>query len=76
MNELSILVDGAYQHLPDRDDLYKNKQKYDAVKKAISTYNLKQESIDQGLVETTLDEFLTLSTVFGIDATLAANPNT
>lgn len=76
MSDLSTLVDAAYQHLPDRADLYANKQRYDAVKKAISTYNLKRELIDRGIVENTLRTFLEQADVFKIEATVDATPRT
>jgi hypothetical protein len=76
MANLSTLVDAAYQHLPDREDLYANKQRYDAVKKAISIYNLKRELIDRGNVENTLSTFLDQPDVFVIDATIDATPRT
>ncbi len=47
MSELTILIDGAYDHMPDRGDLYLNKQLYDTVKKAIADYNLHREIIDR-----------------------------
>lgn len=46
MNELTILVDGAYDHLPDRADMYANQQLYDRVKTAIADYNLHRAEID------------------------------
>lgn len=76
MNELSLLIDGAYQHLPDRGDMYQNKQNYDAVKKAISTYNLKREMIDRGIVENTVRTFLEQPKTFAIEANLDATPRT
>jgi len=76
MTELSILVDGAYQHLPDRDNLYENKQRYDAVKKAISAYNSKQATIDQGNVENTVRDFLERASTFTIDVDMDATPQT
>jgi len=74
MNELSILVDGAYQHLPDRADLYANKQRYDAVKNAITTYNSRQELIDRGIVENAVRAFIEQPDVFRIEATPDVNP--
>jgi len=76
MNQLSILVDGAYQHLPDRADLYANRQRYDAVKKAIATYNSKRALIDRGVVENTLRTFIEQPDVFKIDAIPDATPRT
>jgi len=38
IRELEILLDGAYDHLPDRAQLYENKQLYDAAKKALYDY--------------------------------------
>ena len=75
MTDLSVLVDGAYQHLPDRDNLYANKQRYDAVKKAIAAYNLKRELIDRGVVETTLEIFINQPDVFKVHATPVATPS-
>jgi len=76
MSELSMLVDGAYDHLPDRADLYKNKQLYDAVKKAITDYNLHQEMIDRGILQSALRNFLEQSTVYLLKSQPEATPRT
>lgn len=57
MNELSMLVDGAYDHLPDRADLYGNKQLYDEVKQDIKDYNLYQTIIYRGVLQTAIKRF-------------------
>jgi len=75
MNELTVLVDGAYDHLPDRADKYVNKQLYDKVKKAIADYNLHREEIDRGILENEIDRFIEQSEVFSIQGTVSATPN-
>ena len=75
MNELTVLVDGAYDHLPDRADKYINKQLYDKVKKAIADYNLHREEIDRGILENEIDRFIEQSEVFSIQGTVSATPN-
>ena len=72
--ELNVLVDGAYDHLPDRADKYVNKQLYDRVKKAISDYDLHREEIDRGILENAIDAFLEQSQTFSIQGTIAATP--
>lgn len=57
-SELNVLIDGAYDHLPDRADKYVNKQLYDKVKKAITDYDLHREEIDRGILENAVDAFL------------------
>ncbi len=76
MSELSMLVDGAYDHIPDRADLYQNKQLYDAVKKAIADYNLNQEIIDRGILQTSLRNFLEQARVYIIKSQPDATPRT
>lgn len=72
--ELNVLIDGAYDHLPDRADKYVNRQLYDRVKKAISDYDLHREEIDRGILENAIDAFLEQSQTFSIQGTIAATP--
>lgn len=72
--ELSILVDGAYDHLPDRADIYVNRQLYDQVKKAIADYDLHREEIDRGLLENAINAFLEQAKTFSIQGQIGANP--
>ena len=72
--ELNVLVDGAFDHLPDRADKYVNKQLYDRVKKAIADYDLHREEIDRGILENALDAFLEQAQVFAIQGTISATP--
>lgn len=58
MRDLSLFVDGAFDHMPDRSEFYKNKQLYDAVKQAIKDYNERKEIIDRGILQTALRNFL------------------
>jgi hypothetical protein len=76
MSELSMLVDGAYDHLPDRADLYQNKQLYDALKKAIADYNLNREIIDRGILQTAIRDFLEQSKVYVLKSQPQATPRT
>ena len=64
MNELSVLIDGAYDHLPDRADKYANKQLYEKVKIAISDYNLHRDEISRGSVEIAVENFLDKTEIF------------
>jgi Type IV secretion system pilin len=73
-SELNVLIDGAYDHLPDRADKYANKQLYDRVKKAIADYDLHREDIDRGVVEIAVDDFLEKAETFSIQGTLSATP--
>lgn len=72
--ELNVLIDGAYDHLPDRADKYVNKQLYDRVKKAISEYDLHREEIDRGILENAINSFLEQVQVFAIEGQIAATP--
>ena len=72
--QLNVLVDGAYDHLPDRADIFVNRQVYDKVKKAISDYDLHRESIDRDLLQNALDDFLQRAQTFAIQGQIAANP--
>lgn len=72
--ELNVLVDGAYDHLPDRADKYVNRQLYDRVKKAIADYDLHREEIDRGILENAIDAFLEQAQTFSIQGTIAATP--
>jgi len=81
MNELSMLVDGAYDHLPDRADLYGNKQFYDQAKQAIADYNLYQTIIYRGILQTAIQRFTGIAEdtaqnakVFTITSQPDANP--
>lgn len=47
MSEISTMIDGAYDHLPDRADKYINAQLYHKVKKAIADYSVNQADIDR-----------------------------
>lgn len=76
MRNLSMLVDAAFQHLPDRGDMYINQQYYDTVKQKIADYNLHQESIDLGSLQNALDKFLQQSKTFTIEGQLSAAPRT
>lgn len=76
MSELSMLVDGAYDHMPDRDDLYKNKQLYDAVTNAIDAYNLRREIIDRGILQTALRDFLEQAKIYTLKSEPEATPRT
>lgn len=69
-----MLVDGAYDHLPDRVDMYVNKQLYDRVKKAVADYDLHREEIDRGILENAIDAFLEQSQTFSIQGNIAATP--
>ncbi len=73
-SELNVLVDGAFDHLPDRADKYINKQLYDRVKKAIADYDLHREEIDRGILENAIDAFLEQAQVFAIQGTISATP--
>lgn len=73
--ELSILIDGAYDHLPDRADIYINRQLYDSVKKAIADYDLHREEIDRGLLENAINTFLEQTQTFSIQGQIWANPS-
>jgi PKD repeat protein len=72
--ELNVLIDGAYDHLPDRADKYVNKQLYDRVKKSIADYDLHREEIDRGILENAIDAFLEQAQAFSIQGTLSATP--
>jgi len=74
VNELSLLVDGAYDHMPDRADLFKNKQLYDALKDAIAQYNLKREIIDRGILQSALRNFLEQPKIYVIKSQPQATP--
>ncbi len=74
--ELSILVDGAFEHLPDRGDMYVNQQYYDSVKQKIANYDLHHESIDLGTLNNALDKFLQQSKTFTIEGQVSAAPRT
>jgi hypothetical protein len=76
MSELSMLVDGAFDHLPDRAELYKNKQLYDAVKKSIQDYNLHREIIDRGILQSAIRDFLEQSKVYILKSQPEATPRT
>jgi PKD repeat protein len=73
-SELNVLIDGAYDHLPDRADKYVNRQLYDKVKKALSEYDLHREEIDRGILENAIDAFLEQAEIFSIQGALAATP--
>lgn len=73
--DLNVLIDGAYDHLPDRADKYVNKQLYDKVKKAIADYDLHREEIDRGILENAIDAFLEQAQVFMIQGTISATPH-
>ncbi len=45
VQELEMLVEGAYDHLPDRVGLYENKQLYDEVVSAIKDYKDNYNSV-------------------------------
>ena len=72
--QLNILVDGAFDHLPDRADIFVNRQLYDKVKKAIADYDLHREEIDRGILENALDEFLERAKTFSIQGQIGSNP--
>ena len=74
--ELSILVDGAFDHLPDRGDMYVNQQYYDKVKAQITNYDLHHDSIDLGTLNNALDKFLQQSKTFTIEGQVSAAPRT
>ncbi len=74
VSELSTLVDGAYDHLPDRAEMYINKQMYDKVKKAISDYNLHRAEIDRGVLENAVESFLEQTKTFQIQGDISATP--
>ncbi len=74
MSELSVLIDGAYDHLPDRADKYVNQQLYDKLKKALSDYNLHRENIDRGNLENAIDYFLRDTQTFSVTGTVSATP--
>ncbi len=73
-SELNVLIDGAFDHLPDRADKYVNKQLYDRVKKAIADYDLHREEIDRGILENAIDAFLEQVQVFSIQGNISATP--
>jgi hypothetical protein len=73
-SELSILVDGAHDHLPDRADLYENRQLYDKVKTAIADYDTHKEEIDRGILENSIDAFLEQARTFSITGDMSATP--
>ena len=75
MNELTVLVDGAYDHLPDRADMYANQQLYDRVKTAIADYNLHREEIDLGQLQNALDAYLEQTLTFSIQGNVSAAPS-
>ncbi len=83
INELSLLVDGAYDHLPDRADLYGNKRLYDEVKQAITDYSSERESLlRRASLQTALERFRSIkedttehAKVYIISSQPDVNPN-
>jgi len=75
--ELSILVDGAYDHLPDRADIYVNRQLYEAIKNAIADYDQHpNDVISQGNLSNAIQNLLQQSKTFAIQGQIIANPAT
>lgn len=74
MSELSMLVDGAYDHLPDGGDKYANKQLYDKVKKSIANYNLHRAEMDRNILEDAVDSFLEEAETYSIQGNITATP--
>lgn len=72
--QLSILIDGAYDHLPDRTNIYVNRQLYDRVKKAIADYDLHREEIDRNSLEGAVSDFLEQAQTFAILGQIVATP--
>ena len=72
--DLSILVDAAYDHLPDRSDDYINQQLYDKIKTAIASYDLHREDIDRGNLQNAIDAFLQNTKTFSIQGQISAAP--
>ena len=52
--QLNILVDGAFDHLPDRADIFVNRQLYDKVKKKLLLTMIYIEEIDRLVFSRTL----------------------
>lgn len=57
MAELGSLLDGAYQHLPDGDEHFVNKNNYENIKLKIADYNQHRDTLSRGSLQLALDDF-------------------
>jgi len=67
-------MDGAYEHLPDSDDHFENKNLYEDVKLKIAEYEQYKDSLSRGALEISLDDFFEDIYAPKVDAKIVAAP--